>query len=422
MTSPNDDDIVVKIIKRTDRKCFIFRWHDSVTDEGGDASSGVPKKAGRSRAAEAVPAFKDKKRAERPASKGSWDDFVTRINDEVAPDWRESTRKTWRNACRQFTDLVQPKLLADVDHSAISTFRKKLRERKAEPSTIDSYLRQMRSALNEGALLFPGYSPPKIKTGKHDPAGRPLTREEFKHLLAFVPKELVQHKPGQQISAERKQREKLMVLSMCRLLHGLVWSALRISQAVDLSWEIDAPIHVENLDGPRPMIVITKRAHKGKRNQRVPIMPPLVTILRRIPERKRQGRVFTIWTLRGQITDANTIGKMISRIGVRSGIETGTRIKRFKKDHFGSDGKILHRKGDAIETIRYASCHDLKRTCVTWLHDMGMSMAEIAMIAQHGSIDTTFASYLQKDAECLSDRAHEVFAKAQKKRAKMPRS
>jgi len=379
----SENEIRVQMVRRSDRKCVIFRWHDPVTGRRGEESSGVPK-TNLSLAATKIPEFIEQKKTERPAPEGSWEEFKGRYEREYLATQRKSTRAAWKCASKRFENVIHPQKLVDANDSAISLFRTELRGMVSE-ATINSYLRTLRVALRWAHRIYPTYEAPAIKVTRADPGGRALLREEFERMLM----------------ATDKAVGKKNAVSWRRLLRGLVWSGLRLKQAVRLSWDVDAPIRVENIDGRNPRIVVTKVAHKGNREQKIALCPPMIAILRKTPPAKRRGRVFRPRTSEGVTRSYSTIGLTISKIGRAAGVVTGRRLKRSK--------------GVVTEQPRYATAHDLKRTFVKWLLEMGLSPAEVARMAQHSTFDTTWHSYVP-DASLLSSRIRECFARKRKKR------
>ena len=87
--------------------------------------------------------------------------------------------------------------------------------------------------------------------------GRPITGEEFDRLIMAVEKVRPQ-------DAEQWRR----------ILWGLWLSGLRSSEAVFLSWDLDAPFSID-LSGRQPAFLIRAEAQKSRKDERVPLPPTL---------------------------------------------------------------------------------------------------------------------------------------------------
>lgn len=105
--------------------------------------------------------------------------------------------------------------------------------------------------------------------------GRPLSLDEFKLILAAVPK----------VCGE-KQAD-----SWRFLLRGLWCTGLRISESLDLYWDREDKLHVD-LSGKRSMLRIRIEAEKGKKDRLIPIFPEFAPLLAEVPVDERTGPVF----------------------------------------------------------------------------------------------------------------------------------
>lgn len=378
------EQVKVWIIRQSGRKQWQFRWLDPVTGASGQSNSGVAVSAGRSAAATAIPAFIQTIEAKRPAPVGTWEEFCSRVQRDLYPDWRPSTRAAWECARRQLEAFRTPESLADVDADLIAAFRADLRARRVGP---DSYLRTLRSVLRSAAGWYPSYKAPTIRTAKQDAGGRPLSRAEVKALL-----EATDGVVGEALAIEYR-----------RMIRIVTWTGLRKKQAVLLSWDPTEPVRIEGLDGRHPELVIERSAHKGKRLDRFPLLPPAVAILRKIPRANRVGPIFKLGT-----SSIGRVGELVAKIGKKAGVVTGRRIAHYRVKRKG-------RETGPVEVDRYASMHDLKRTFVRRLLEMGFSPTEVARLAQHQTFETTWEFYTPQASE-LGDRVRSLFARAAKKK------
>lgn len=377
------DGIRVNVIPRG-RRTVYYRWRDELTGAHGECSSGCKT---RSDALVNVNDFIAQKISERRIG-STWPGFCERFEEEYLAKRREKTRKAWGTARRRFEAICSPVLLIDVNHSAISRFETELRK-KLSPASVDSYLRMLKVALREAQRLYPEYTPPEIATEKHDAGGRPLTDEEFDAMVNIVESVVgAEHAP-----------------SWRELLRGLVNSGLRLGQAIRLSWELTEPIHV---DMATKELVIRKAGHKGKREQRIRMVPDFMAVLNRRPERKGrvfrpmvEPKVFEEGGARHVSASLNTIGEKIALFGRKAGIVTGVRLQ--------------HTKEGTKEVPRYASAHDLKRTFARRQLDLGIPPDVVAKMCQHSTFDTTWHSYSGSASE-MGIIIDEMYARRDKKK------
>lgn len=128
-----------------------------------------------------------------------------------------------------------------------------------------------------------------------------------------------------------------------RLLDGLWQSGLRLSEAINLSWDDQDKIMVD-LSGRRPMLHIPGELEKGNEDRLYPIAPEFAEMLMKTPKAKRVGPVFPLqdrWGKKGEFK-MDWVSKVICKIGREANIKVGSN-RRTKK-------------------IKYASAHDLRRS------------------------------------------------------------
>jgi len=373
---PSMSEIKVKVVRRKGRRNLVFRWSDPVTGESGERTARTRQ---RREAYRRVPAFLEQLDAERrpPPEKTSWQEACRRYEEEHLVKRRESTRSCWRKARNRYQRAVEPKRLTDLDADGLSRFGAAVYN-QLSPHSVDSYLRSLRAFSRWAARIFLDYSPPEITVRKSRSKGRPLVKEEVERLLLTCPS-------VKAIGDDRKRSWKFLIL-------GLVHSGLRLGQALELSWEPGASIHVYGIDGRRPKMMISEESHKGKREQRIPLSPPMVRLLRKIPAENRYGPIFNPELSKGVTRSVVTVSAVICEIGRRAGIRVGTRLKRDRKT------------GEVSEVPRYAGAHDLKRTFVQRMIGLGLSPVDVSTCAQHASFSTTQQHYTDQNADRLADR------------------
>ena len=77
-----------------------------------------------------------------------------------------------------------------------------------------------------------------------------------------------------------------------RFITGLWLSGLRLGEALELSWDYEAPFHID-LTGKRPVFVIRAAAQKSRRDEILPMTPDFAEWLEAtFPEGEREGKVF----------------------------------------------------------------------------------------------------------------------------------
>jgi integrase len=385
-------EILVSVVKRSDRKHLIYQWEDRVSgNRGWDSAETASRREAMSH--DRMSALIDSIKAKRKPKKTNpeWRVFRERYERSRKTEWRPNTLAAWITAVNALEGAVQLDHLSDLDAGAINDFRVALHG-SVRPTTIDTYLRSIRAAVRWAADIYPAYKPPKIKTNKPPSAGRPLVDEEFQRMLKACAAVVGKENAG----------------SWRFLLHGLVLSGLRLGQALNLSWEIEAPVHVENLDGPYPKIVIRSSDHKGHRDDQLAMGPPLIAKLRQVPQQQRTGHVFNPRGSGGVIRNMNRVSAIICDIGEEAGVVVGTRVLRKKNKDSGKKEVIG-------EGPKFAGAHDLKRTFTERLLLLGCHPATIAKLAQHRTFDTTQRHYLGDDARKTSEYLQRLYATAGEK-------
>lgn len=307
-------------------------------------------------------------------SRVGWEQFRDAYETQVLPGRSEKTANCASTALDWLERLLRPSRLMEVDAEGLSLFQERLRQRKKREATIGSYLRHIKAALSwaksQGLLAeVPRIVMPKRQGGMK---GRPLDEAEFRRLLEAVEK------------VRPKDAE-----AWRRLLTGLWLSGLRLREAVDLSWDRDAVVSVDQ-SGPFPVLRFLPQGHKAFRDERTPITPDFAAFLLAVPAEQRLGRLFPLVDDAGNQVQAEWAGKVITRIGKAAKIIVN-----------GPSGK-------------YASAHDLRRSFGTrWASRL--PAPRLQRLMRHQSIQTTLEFYVAHDADAITA---ELFAQyGQAKRA-----
>jgi integrase len=198
----------------------------------------------------------------------------------------------------------------------------------------------------------------RVRT-EETPRSRGITLEEFERILLAVPK----------IRPDDAPRWD-------RLLRGQWHCGFRISEVVELSWDADAPIHLERL-GRFPVVSLASRSHKSRKRKIRPISPEFWAVCCETPEAERRGLVFPIPTRRGTNMTLKTIVRTISAIGTKAGVITNP------------------------ETGKLATSHDTRRAFIGSLCDK-LGLADAQKWTGPGDIRTILAYYHTRTAEELA--------------------
>jgi integrase len=299
----------------------------------------------------------------------SWVRFCQRYEEEHLARKARKTLLAWKTAAAWYTRLMNPQFLDEVTSSSVSRFASRLRPElesasgKVAETTISSYLKQLRAGFNwahrHGLLA----RRPVIEAGDTDVMrSRPVTEEEFHAILDAV--EEVRPRDTQQWT---------------RFLWGLWESGFRISELAGLSWNPKAQVCVD-LRQKYPMVRFAARGHKRGRQQLQPITPAFWGLIRHTPDKLRRGLVFPLYVRKRRQASASWIGKVISKIAEKAGVDTG------------------------LDAPKWASSHDIgKRALTNRLAEM-MSEMDVAKWQRHEDSKTTRKHYHYREAEELAKR------------------
>ena len=178
--------------------------------------------------------------------------------------------------------------------------------------------------------------------------------------------------------------------------------ALQLKQEIEAKLLLGIEVHSDRtairprwIDGKHPVLEIPAAMQKNDTEEDIPLLPAFEKLLLQIPESKRTGWVFEPLSLqlklgrkvRHQRPDAEWVGKVISRIGEKAKIEVAPADER------------------TGTKVKYASAHDLRRSCGERLRNSGVPPLVICRVMRHASWETTRRHYapgdIQKDADVL---------------------
>ncbi len=168
----------------------------------------------------------------KPKDVMSWGRFRALYEDRAISTLAPKTQDHWYRIADEFERVCKPKLVADLNGEKLAKYVDHLKERGIKASTCNDYIAKLKAAGNwahgQGILSAPLiYKDKRLKVGGTTIPSRAVTDLEFTQILEAVP-------------VVRKHDAGLWQ----RFLRALHWSDLRVSEALRLSWEIEAPVRL----------------------------------------------------------------------------------------------------------------------------------------------------------------------------------
>ncbi len=320
-----------------------------------------------------------------------WDQFREQYTTQHLAALRDKTAEDAESRLDIATRIVKPKTLgAMADPSNLQKLQSRLlagdesmRGKPRSSHTVRGYMKSIVSALNWAYYqdwLIHAPKTPRIKVSKSKAMkGRPITEAEFKAMLAVT---------AAVVGDDAAESWK-------RLLHGLWESALRIEELMNVSWDHEGAIVPQWTDGEFPILRIPAAMQKNDTDEDIPLLPGFEKLLLETPAAQRTGWIFEPASLQIQYggkppyprLDSGWVGKVISKIGKKAKIEVAPEDKKT-----GLPAK-------------FASAHDLRRSCGQRLRNAGVPPLVICRIMRHSSWETTRRHYapgdIQREAEIL---------------------
>lgn len=369
------EEIKVHVAEYGHGRNLMMRYRDPITGRHVARSAGTRVLREAERAAAKWEAELREGRYKAPC-RMTWADFRERYETEVIPGLAESTGDRRASTLNYLERTINPQRVAELTTARLSEFISKLREGGMKETTLGCHLAHLkpvlRWAVKQGYLrTMPDVPMPKRAKGiTRAMRGRAITLEEFERLLLKVPK-------------VRKRQPK----RWRRLLRGLWLSGLRLSEALCLSWDPNAPISV-SLDGKYPALRICAEAEKAHRDRLLPIAPEFAEFLLAVPSERRHGLVFGIYGPNRQPLSTRRVGRYIGRIGKAA--------------------KVVTNKAEN----RYATAHDLRRSFGSrWAKRVMPAVLKDLM--RHADISTTMAYYVDQSAEDVGDVLRQAMCNTQ---------
>jgi integrase len=359
---------------------LVLRWTDPATGKPREQTAGTSKHRDAERRAGLLA---EDIEAGVVHGRIAWRTFRHRYESEKFAVSRPKSLAAWKTAANQLESICDPPGLEHVDSALLSQFAAKLHAAGKSPATIAAYLREIRTAVNWAAHIFPGYQPPRVKLpriGKRQLSrGRPITMEEFERML----------KKTKKVVGEKYRN------SWRWLMRGLFLSGLRLGEALRLTWDDPDGLHVHGIDRRRPMLCIHVEDEKGKQDRLLPITPDFADLLRLVPAIRRTGHVFNPRLTKGRVRSTSTASRIISAIGKKTGVKVSTRRKRDEN-------------GEIITVPKFASAQDFRRTFGSRWAPKVMPII-LKELMRHESIETTLNYYVGLNAERTANEAWSAF-------------
>jgi integrase len=322
----------------------------------------------------------------------AWSDFREQYRTQHLQTVRDSTAFHAESRLDIAERILKPRTLGDVaEPNALQRLQARLlagdSSRRMMPRsahTVRGYMNCILAALNWAYLLDWLPTPPKLRKLKTPKLkvmkGRPITEKEFNLMLDATAKVV-----GDE-AAE----------SWRHVLRGLWASALRLDELMHVSWDKPGTIRPVWKDGQHPVLEIPAAMQKNDTEENIPLLPWFESLLLETAPENRHAWVFDPQSLQTKAgrkvesrrPDAEWVGKVIARIGKEAGIEVEP-----------ADPKTGM-------PIKYASAHDLRRSCGERLRNAGVPPLVICRVMRHSSWETTRKHYapgdIQRDAEVLT--------------------
>lgn len=321
-----------------------------------------------------------------------WSDFREQYRTLHLATVRGSTALHAESRLDLAERILKPKTLSEMaEPNALQQLQAKLlageQSRRKKPRshhTVKGYIGCILAALSWAHLQdwlpvapkIRKLKTPKLKVMK----GRPITEQEFEAMLNATARVV-----GDEVAESWKH-----------VLRGLWTSALRLDELMHVSWDKAGTIRPVWGKETYPILEIPAAMQKNDTEQNIPLLPWFEAILLKTPKDQRTGWVFTPLSLqfkagrkvRHQRPHADWVGKVISRIGKEAKVEVEPAHERTGRP------------------AKYASAHDLRRSCGERLRNAGVPPLVICRMMRHSSWETTRKHYapgdIQMDAEVLN--------------------
>lgn len=336
-----------------------------------------------------------------------WSDFREQYRTLHLATLRDSTAMHAESRLDLAQRIMKPKTLGSLaDPNTLQQLQARLlageqslRKKPRSSHTVRGYMNSILAALNWAHLQ--GWLPtaprirkiktPKLKVMK----GRPITKTEFEKMLKATAGVV-----GEEVAESWKH-----------VLRGLWESALRLDEIMHVSWDLPGTIKPIWIDGQHSTLDIPAALQKNDTEENIPLLPWFEGLLLETPVDQRRGWVFQPLSLQLRIgrkvrhhrPDPEWVGRVVARIGKAAGIIVQPADERTGRP------------------TKYATAHDLRRSCGERLRNAGVPPLVICRVMRHASWDTTRKFYapgdVQRDAEVLRSTLQQANPKPETKNA-----
>lgn len=210
------------------------------------------------------------------------------------------------------------------------------------------------------------------------------------------------------------------------LLNGLWASALRLEEAMHVSWDDPTYITPQWRKGRLPVLRIPATMQKNVTEEEIPLLPWFEQLLLETPEADRTGWVFRPASLNTQhgrkpVVErplADWVGKVIAAIGEAAGVIVEPARGTPPPPPAVAKGKKPKppRRCKGYVPAKYASAHDLRRSCADRMEAAGVPLEVVSRVLRHASMETTRRHYapgnVQRDAGLLREKLGTVLGTA----------
>jgi len=323
-----------------------------------------------------------------------WEEFRERYEFQHVVHMRERSQKASDSRLDIATRIIKPRTLGVMaSREALTEVQSQLlagaESRRGKPRskhTVKTMMATILAALHWGESQGWIEAVPKIqrvKTSKlRSMKGRPIAGEEFDRMVSKV----------STITGAK------VAESWRFLLRGLWESGLRLDELLSLSWDDENGI-MPVWKGQRfPVLNIPASQQKNDTEESIPLLPWLDALLQSVPEADRTGYIFQPGSLQGKVGRPDSTrrisvewcGKVIVKIGKAANIVVHPGDKK--------TGRLQ----------KFASAHDLRRSCAERLIDAGVPERIVQRIMRHATFETTRKYYsggtVQREAALLHEK------------------
>jgi len=312
-----------------------------------------------------------------------WDEFVIRYSAEVLTGLAPKTRSQLSTVFRMVDRLLGPKRVGDITSARLSKLAGLLRAEHKSEFTIRNYLAHLKASLGWAVSIrmlavVPAFPTMARAKNQKTMKGRPISEREFNAMLEAVPVVVGE------VAAE----------SWRHYLRSLWFNGLRLRESLEVYWDRSDKLCVD-LSGAFPMLSIPAELQKNHNETLWPIAPEWGDMLLAVPATERHGRVFqlvgAISLVNGRkgggiVSDPDYVCHVVCRIGKAAGVVVNRTTKFDKKT------------GERAEAVKYASCHDLRRSFGFRWADR-VDTFKLQELMRHSNIETTRRFYVGRNAQ-----------------------